>query len=85
MRGISLPERQTCRGARGIQATRIQIGMHGRKCSVSELWCKEVKRKKKQKQQHINGTENILLKASTAERVRNHHQKSSSRPDSGVP
>ncbi|GFW20277.1 hypothetical protein TNCV_1855991 [Trichonephila clavipes] len=41
-------------------------------------------REKEQKQQHINGTENILLKSCTTARVRNYDQKSSGRPDSSA-
>ncbi|GFW40046.1 hypothetical protein TNCV_5117291 [Trichonephila clavipes] len=40
-------------------------------------------RKKEQKQQHINVTENILLKGYTTTGVRNFNQKSSGRPHSG--
>ncbi|GFV00021.1 hypothetical protein TNCV_4056941 [Trichonephila clavipes] len=37
-----------------------------------------------QKQQHMNGTENILLKGCTAKGVQNYDQKSSGRPENGA-
>ncbi|GFW85901.1 hypothetical protein TNCV_1967121 [Trichonephila clavipes] len=40
-------------------------------------------REKREKQQYINGTENLLLKCCTTTDDRNYDQKSSSRPDSG--
>ncbi|GFW97528.1 hypothetical protein TNCV_4992031 [Trichonephila clavipes] len=47
----------------GTETAENRIGMQRHKCRSSELWCKETE--KEQKQQHINGIENILLKGCT--------------------
>ncbi|GFV29505.1 hypothetical protein TNCV_2728861 [Trichonephila clavipes] len=49
------------------------MGIQSRKCRSCDLWCKEAKKKNKQK--HINGRENILSKDCTTIGVRNYDQK----------
>ena len=44
----------------------------------------QTSRAKEQKQQRINGSENILLKFSTAENIQKYQQKSSGKFGSGV-
>ncbi|GFU26241.1 hypothetical protein TNCV_5106521 [Trichonephila clavipes] len=83
--GDSLLDQQTfrvVRGCRVTEATQNPIGMQGRKCRSSNLWCKEVE-KKKLKQQYINGPDNMLLKVCITLDDRNYSYKPSDRSDSG--
>ena len=60
---------------RDMGTTRNQAPMQDRKCRYWKLWCKETE-KKKQKQQHIDGTRILLLKDYTAEGVPNYNIRS---------
>ncbi|GFV45889.1 hypothetical protein TNCV_2322471 [Trichonephila clavipes] len=71
--GDSLLDRPTCRVCNGYTDNlEFPIGMQGRKCRSCELGAK--KKGKQQKQQHINGTESILLNGCTSRSVRKFDQ-----------
>ena len=67
---VLLPGWQICRSVGETEMTRNQKAMESQKCHSYELWCREIE----QKQQHINGTENILLNDCTAKDVLNYDQ-----------
>ena len=65
MQGVSLLDCKLARSVEGIETAQNQKVMQGQKWHNCELQCNE----KEQKQQCINGTENILLKGCIAEDV----------------